>query len=118
MHETLSREESRLSCFPEDLKVKTQYSKDVTTCLNVHPASSPLNFNHISYMQMHVCKNMVLESSAMGHNQDQQPMSQHLIKKKIKIIDLQKLPVKINVLPRLPLKIHKKGIDNIIVSGP
>lgn len=59
MHETLSREESRLSCFPEDLKVKTRYSKDVNECLNVCPVSSPLNFSHISYMQMYICKTMV-----------------------------------------------------------
>lgn len=55
MHETLSREESRQVCFPGDLKVKIQFSKDANICLTVHQ----LNLNHINYMQMHICKNMV-----------------------------------------------------------
>lgn len=55
MHETLSREESRLACFPGDLKVKIQLSKDANTCLTV----GHLNLNHSSYMQMQICKNMV-----------------------------------------------------------
>lgn len=75
MHETLQGGKQTV-CFPGDLRVKSQFSKDANTCLTVHH----LDLNHISYMQMHIFKNVVQESCDMEHNQTQKFMPELMTK--------------------------------------